>query len=220
MIILAVNCAGKFTNAAAAIDGRVLSEFNEELGRKQTEQLPLIAQRLLEENSLSFCDINYIAAGIGPGYYTGIRAGIAYAAGLAEALNIKVIPISSLELFAWDLKDKYKKTAVFFKANMTHVYGAVFESCGGGLRALLPQRFIAEEDFAGLLARHPDAALISPDFAKYNKLSALANIKIEKPSASGGSCAIMGFHYLNKALLPSEIRGEYLREPDIGPSLN
>lgn len=218
MLTLGINCACRWTNAGLARDGAVIAEDNSELGRKQTERLPLITEELLKHAGASVRDISLIAACTGPGYYTGIRAGIAYAAGLAEALKIKVVPISSLELFAWDLKEKYETLAVFFKANMTHVYGAVYKSEGDSLTPLIPQRFSAEKDFAESLAAYPQAVIITPDLDRYHVLAGLSNIKIERQSASGGACAIMGEKKREFAGLPRTIHGEYLRDPDIGPS--
>lgn len=61
--------------------------------------LPLIEQ-ILQKANLTLTDIQDIAVSVGPGSFTGVRAGIATAQGLAYGLNIPVIPIGTLDLVA------------------------------------------------------------------------------------------------------------------------
>jgi tRNA threonylcarbamoyladenosine biosynthesis protein TsaB len=54
---------------------------------------------LFEKNELLPKDLSFIAAGTGPGSYTGIRAGAASAKALSYALNIPLIGFCSLKCF-------------------------------------------------------------------------------------------------------------------------
>ena len=87
MITLAVDCSGRWTSVGLASGGAVLAEHSAMLGRKQSEALPLIAEEVLKRAGVGLSDIELIAVAAGPGSYTGIRAGIAYGAALAEALR-------------------------------------------------------------------------------------------------------------------------------------
>ena len=58
-----------------------------------------IFQPLSEALEFSGREIDFIAVGIGPGSYSGVRIGIAAANGVAIALEIPVAGLSSLELF-------------------------------------------------------------------------------------------------------------------------
>ena len=53
---------------------------------------------LLDRNNLKPSDLHGIAVGIGPGSYTGLRIGVTAAKGLAYALNIGLITITTGEL--------------------------------------------------------------------------------------------------------------------------
>ena len=58
----------------------------------------LLAKRtseLLEKNSASVKDISKIALVIGPGSFTGLRIGLAFAKGLAFGLGAAIIPIKT-----------------------------------------------------------------------------------------------------------------------------
>ncbi|MEG1825014.1 MAG: tRNA (adenosine(37)-N6)-threonylcarbamoyltransferase complex dimerization subunit type 1 TsaB [Cloacibacillus sp.] len=220
MLTLGINCAGRWTNVGVADGGAVIAEENLELGRRQTEKLPQIVQELLFANGLKLKDLRLIAAGTGPGYYTGIRAGVAYGAALAEALGILAVPLSSLEIYAWGLRDTHQIIAPFFKASVGRLYAAVYRRADEGLYPIMAQRFVSAADFACVLKEYPDASLVSPDMAAYDFYMALPNERITKESASGGDCALMGEKFGGRAIAPKELRGTYLRAPDIGPSTN
>ena len=58
---------------------------------------------LLTANQLSKFDIGAIAVGIGPGGFTGIRVAITTARTLAQALNLPLVGLNSLEVACFDL---------------------------------------------------------------------------------------------------------------------
>ena len=62
------------------------------------EALHQMMKDLLDRNNLKPSDLHGIAVGIGPGSYTGLRIGVTAAKGLAYALNIGLITITTGEL--------------------------------------------------------------------------------------------------------------------------
>lgn len=62
------------------------------------EALHQMMKDILDRNHLKPSDLVGIAVGIGPGSYTGLRIGVTAAKGLAYALNIGMIPITTGEL--------------------------------------------------------------------------------------------------------------------------
>jgi tRNA threonylcarbamoyl adenosine modification protein YeaZ len=69
-----------------------------EITSSQSVRLPIIAEELLKAKGISFKDISAIAVVVGPGSFTGIRIGIAWAKGVAVALNIPIIPINRFQV--------------------------------------------------------------------------------------------------------------------------
>lgn len=218
MAVLGINCAGRWTNVGVADGGIVLAETNRELARRQSELLPSMAEETLAAAGLALGDISLIALGTGPGYYTGIRAGIAYGAALARALGVKAVPLSSLELFVWDLREEYELLAPVFRARASHCYAALYQSRGGALNEIIAPCFIRVAEFAEKLASYPHAAVVSPDLEQYPALSECGCRLVPRESASGGACALMGEERALLAAAPDTIRGTYLRAPDIGPT--
>lgn len=66
---------------------------------KQSVALPVAAEEFLTECGAKWSDLTAIGVVVGPGSFTGIRMGIAYAKGLALGLNIPVIGINAFELY-------------------------------------------------------------------------------------------------------------------------
>ncbi|WP_346689753.1 tRNA (adenosine(37)-N6)-threonylcarbamoyltransferase complex dimerization subunit type 1 TsaB [uncultured Cloacibacillus sp.] len=218
MAVLGINCAGRWTNVGVAEGGAILAETNREPARRQSELLPLITEETLASAGAALGDISLVALGTGPGYYTGIRAGIAYGAALARALGVKAVPLSSLELFVWDMRDEYELLAPVFRARASHCYAALYESRGGALNELIEPCFIRVSELAEKLAAYPSAAVVSPDLGQYPALAGCGCRLVPRESASGGACALMGSERAALAVSPETIRGTYLRAPDIGPA--
>lgn len=66
---------------------------------KQSVALATAAESFLAECGAKWRDITAIGVVVGPGSFTGIRMGIAYAKGLAMGLNIPVVGLSAFDLY-------------------------------------------------------------------------------------------------------------------------
>ncbi|MEQ8292410.1 MAG: tRNA (adenosine(37)-N6)-threonylcarbamoyltransferase complex dimerization subunit type 1 TsaB [Roseovarius sp.] len=84
--------------AAALLSGdRVLSVRAEEMGRGQAERLMPLLEEVLGEGGVAWRDLSRIGTGVGPGNFTGIRIAVSAARGLALAMDIPAIGISTFD---------------------------------------------------------------------------------------------------------------------------
>lgn len=84
-------------------------------------------QNILKTNKIQIKDINAIGVNIGPGSFTGIRAGITIARVLCQQTNCKLIGINSLKILS-KLNKEGTKTIVILDARKNRVYYAEFEN--------------------------------------------------------------------------------------------
>jgi len=95
-VILAFDTAGPVVGVALwTPDG--VEERVERIRRGAETRLVPWAQELLDERDLSRSDIRMVAVSHGPGAFTGIRVGLAAAAGVAEGLGVPLWGRSSLD---------------------------------------------------------------------------------------------------------------------------
>ncbi|KCZ60846.1 tRNA (adenosine(37)-N6)-threonylcarbamoyltransferase complex dimerization subunit type 1 TsaB [Hyphomonas chukchiensis] len=97
MLVLALNTASAALEAALVRDGDILADAREDMARGQDRQLPGFVERLLAEAGVTLQDVDRIAVVTGPGSFTGIRIGVAYARGLALVTGAPCIGVTSLE---------------------------------------------------------------------------------------------------------------------------
>ncbi len=82
------------------IDDKIVSYFNEKIDKGMSNYILPEIEKQLKTNNLNASDIDAIFVSNGPGSFTGIRVGLTISKVYAWSLNIKVIPISSLEVLA------------------------------------------------------------------------------------------------------------------------
>jgi tRNA threonylcarbamoyladenosine biosynthesis protein TsaB len=102
MRILAIDTSGPEC-AAGVFDSssdRLLAFRSETIGKGHAELLSGMVDAAVAEAGMALADLDRIAVVIGPGSFTGIRVGVALARGLALALKIPAIGVSTLQVVA------------------------------------------------------------------------------------------------------------------------
>ncbi|MBN8647495.1 MAG: tRNA (adenosine(37)-N6)-threonylcarbamoyltransferase complex dimerization subunit type 1 TsaB [Caulobacterales bacterium] len=100
MIILAIDTSLDDCIVAIAQDGEILASSCQKTKSKQAEILPQMVKEICEKAKINPKQIDKIGVTIGPGSFTGVRVGLAFAKGLAIATDAQIIGISTLELLA------------------------------------------------------------------------------------------------------------------------
>lgn len=74
---------------------------------KQAITLPSAVIDFTKQNNVKMADLTAIGVIVGPGSFTGIRMGIAYAKGLGIGLNIPVVGVNLFELYLYENPDAF-----------------------------------------------------------------------------------------------------------------
>ncbi|WP_306372433.1 tRNA (adenosine(37)-N6)-threonylcarbamoyltransferase complex dimerization subunit type 1 TsaB [Roseovarius albus] len=107
--------------AAALLRGEELvAERYEEMSRGQAERLMPLLEEILAGQGIGWRDLTAIGVGVGPGNFTGIRISVSAARGLALALDIPAIGVSTFEALRFG-QDGTMITAVKGPADKTYV---------------------------------------------------------------------------------------------------
>ncbi len=100
MLILALDSALTRCGAAVLRDTAVLAACHEDLQRGQAGRLPVIVQAVLDQAGIVATELGLIAATVGPGSFTGIRAGLALAHGIALSAGCPLVGVTVGEALA------------------------------------------------------------------------------------------------------------------------
>ena len=144
MLILAFDCSLDACSAAIYDSDRmhVLSQRFQRMERGQSEAIALMARDVAAEAGITFREIDRIAVTLGPGTFTGIRIGLAFAKGLGLTLAKPVIGVDSLRAIAANARDVTTPIVVVNDARQDHVYLGVFRM---DETLLAPRRLTAAE---------------------------------------------------------------------------
>jgi tRNA threonylcarbamoyladenosine biosynthesis protein TsaB len=97
MLVLGINTSGDACQAALARDGVVFLSKSEPMTQGHDARLAPLVEELMRETGVASADLERIAVVVGPGSFTGVRVGVAFARGLALALDVAAAGVSSLE---------------------------------------------------------------------------------------------------------------------------
>jgi len=101
-------------------------------GRLHNRLLSVATEQLLANLELKVSDLSAIGVSAGPGSYTGLRVGAAYAKGLCFASDLPLVAVPSLEVISGGalflLSDKNAQIVSLLDARRMEVYVAVYDS--------------------------------------------------------------------------------------------
>ncbi|HBK08557.1 MAG TPA: tRNA (adenosine(37)-N6)-threonylcarbamoyltransferase complex dimerization subunit type 1 TsaB [Acetobacteraceae bacterium] len=100
MRILALDSAVGRCSATIVSDNEVIAGYQQDLDRGHASVLPIMARDCLRDAGIQAGELDLVAVTVGPGSFTGIRAGVALAQGIALAAGIPVIGVTVGEAIA------------------------------------------------------------------------------------------------------------------------
>jgi tRNA threonylcarbamoyladenosine biosynthesis protein TsaB len=126
MKVLALDTATEACSVALLTDAGVLGVWKE-VGRGHAEQILDMVHAVLSEAGMELTMLDGIAAGVGPGAFTGVRIGVSVAQGLAFGAALQVVPVTTLEALAWQaMRGGAEQVMACLDARMGEVYWGCF----------------------------------------------------------------------------------------------
>lgn len=156
-VILHIDTTTAVCSAALTAEGMILCHRECFKGRNHAALLSGFIKDCLDFAAEKEIAVQAVAVSMGPGSYTGLRIGLSEAKGLAYALDIPLIGVSTLELmatrvmFSTDDVDPDSILVPMIDARRMEVFTAAYDF---GLSALLPPQplILDETSYAELLS--------------------------------------------------------------------
>lgn len=132
MKLLALDTATEACSVALWQDGQIIDR-TEMAPRRHAELVLPMAESLLAEAGITRRQLDGIAMGRGPGAFTGVRLAVSVAQGLALALDIPVVPVSSLAALALQVPRNGALVLAVIDARRAEIYAGAFRFNTDGL---------------------------------------------------------------------------------------
>jgi tRNA threonylcarbamoyladenosine biosynthesis protein TsaB len=164
-------------------------------------------------------DIDVIAVDIGPGLYTGIRAGISTAQAIAAAIGAPLVTISSLTTLAVRAATGRRRIWPVVDIRRGQYATRPFQPVPGGVAPDGTAEVVTPEGLHNLLESEADDVLMVGDTQSLPPATVrgMHNVKVGRPRfpAADVLIDIAAFHAKrDNFVLPEEVRPLYMREPD------
>ncbi len=106
MRILFIDTAAHLAKVFLIEDGKRLSQYEDDGEKTHASNLPLCVSNALESAGKTLADVDVFAVTNGPGSYTGLRIGIAYAKALAYGTGKPLVCVNTLDYLARSCTEK------------------------------------------------------------------------------------------------------------------
>ncbi|MDE7457609.1 MAG: tRNA (adenosine(37)-N6)-threonylcarbamoyltransferase complex dimerization subunit type 1 TsaB [Muribaculaceae bacterium] len=182
-VILNIETSTTVCSAALTAEGMVLTHYEDFEGRNHAALLSDYVKACLDFLADKELKLDAVAVSIGPGSYTGLRIGLSEAKGLAYALDIPLIAVSTLELMATRVMfstldiDPDTIFVPMIDARRMEVYTAAYDFALEELMA--PQPLILDENsYADLIATGRQILLFGNGSAKAADVVTAPNVRV------------------------------------------
>ena len=138
--LLALDTTLGACSVALIENGVVVAQKKEVRARGHVERLLPMVEEIINTAKISMADITTIAVTIGPGTFAGVRIGLSAAKGMAMALDIPLITVTSLESLTYEFAKKNANfagnVAVAIDARRGELYFQVFKIIDENIQAI------------------------------------------------------------------------------------
>lgn len=164
-------------------------------------------------------EIELIAVDVGPGPFTGLRAGISVAQALAAAVGVPIVTVSSLDVLALRAATGRRTIWPVVDVRRGQVATAPYRPVPGGVVQDGPAEIVDPEELSALINANGEDALVVGDHEALpgSVFQGLHRVKLGRPRYPAADTIVEIAQMRAKRdqfASPEEVRPLYMREPD------
>lgn len=165
-------------------------------------------------------DVDVVAVDVGPGLFSGIRAGLATAQAVAAAIGAPVVPVSSMDVVALRAATGHRRIWPVVDVRRGEFAVGPYHPVPGGVVRDGPFELVTPAAFRGMLESDASEMLVVGDWQALpaEALRGLHGVKTGRPrfpDAGAAAEVARGRAERDDVPHPDEVRPLYLREPDV-----
>lgn len=165
-------------------------------------------------------DIDAVAVDVGPGPFTGIRAGIATAQAFAAGVGAPIVAVSSLTVQALRAATGHRRVWSVVDVRRGQVAAAPYRPLPGGVAPDGPAEVLGSEEFRAILDAEESDTLVVGDWQALPETmwGGLHRVRRGRPRYPSADvmleiAAIRAAH--GDFIASEDLRPDYMREPDV-----
>ncbi len=126
MKYLFLDTSSFYINIALIENNEIVYQFREKNSPQLSETIFIYIEHAFKKSKIKKETIDKIFIAVGPGSFTGVRVGLTIAKTMAWTLEIPIIPLSTLELYATTSND-FKYIISFIKDRNDYLYAGIYD---------------------------------------------------------------------------------------------
>ncbi|MBN1603863.1 MAG: tRNA (adenosine(37)-N6)-threonylcarbamoyltransferase complex dimerization subunit type 1 TsaB [Chitinispirillaceae bacterium] len=158
-----------------------VASYSRYVKNSHAEHISQAVEHILSVNNVLPSDIKHIAITCGPGSFTGLRIGIAFAKGFSFANGALVHPVSSLHVLAHAARTHTGSITAAIDARNGDVFQATFECINGKIERRSEDCVCSKDEFMQSIL--PDSVIVTDTmgYAKSTVFTSISSINIHLP---------------------------------------
>ena len=194
-MILVIDTSSSHVTVSIINDNTIVHEFKKEIDNDIASKIMSIINMELTESNIDIKEIEKIFVVNGPGSFTGVRIGVTIAKTIAWALNIKVVPLSSLELMATTNSNK-EFIVPLIDARRGNVYAGVYDA---DLNSVTDDKLVSVSE----ILRYDNSEYT---FVSYDEIKGIDTIKPDTDVLK-----IVNKHINDEGMIAHQLKPNYLK---------
>lgn len=164
MRVLSIDTSTMMSSIAILEDDNIIGDISISQEQTHSEMLMTLLERLLNDLRLELTDIDLFSVAKGPGSFTGLRIGMTSIKAIAQALDKKIIGVSTLEAMAFSILNGGNVLSII-DARGDRYFAGLFKWSQAKLETVF-EELINEKDLIEVISKLDNVTIVGEAISK------------------------------------------------------